>query len=418
MYDPYTARFMQEDTYNGDAASILSLNIYVYCANNPVKYIDPSGHAPQSAGEYFAEREVNLPNVFDYIMQLLTGIDWKAINAAISGMGDMVNQYFGDQIGAFMDRFQRYMQQEMSARDVLIVSGAMVIAGLILMPVHPHIGSGLINAGMTTGMMGINALFNPGVKITQGEFLKAGFAGFVSGLVGSGIQSGFLKIGKTGIMGPIASAAGDMATDAAFQYMMTGKVDGKQVIVSGMTSLVCSEYMRQVATDMHTTAGLKAYANSQAGKTAQRSVKAVAGAADGHADDAARAVRNSLDSTPGVAGVDEVGISKKTYQTYTKTNPTTGEIYSGRTSGMGTPAENLRIRDAHHHMNEKGFGPAVLDESSSNYAAIRGREQMLIDANGGAKSIGGTSGNAINGISPNNPKIMYYLEEAYKEFIK
>lgn len=36
--------------------------------------------------------------------------------------------------------------------------------------------------------------------------------------------------------------------------------------------------------------------------------------------------------------------------------------------------------------------------------AIRGREQQLIDMHGGAKSQGGTSGNAINGISPNNPK--------------
>ncbi len=34
--------------------------------------------------------------------------------------------------------------------------------------------------------------------------------------------------------------------------------------------------------------------------------------------------------------------------------------------------------------------------------AIRGREQLLIEQNGGAKSEGGTSGNKINGISPNN----------------
>ena len=81
--------------------------------------------------------------------------------------------------------------------------------------------------------------------------------------------------------------------------------------------------------------------------------------------------------------------SGKTYQTYTKTNPTTGEVYSGRTSGTGTPLENIARRDANHHMNAKGFGPAQLDKSSSNYNAIRGREQQLIDLNGGAKSMGG-----------------------------
>ena len=32
-------RFMQEDTYRGDG-----LNLYAYCANNPVMYYDPSGH--------------------------------------------------------------------------------------------------------------------------------------------------------------------------------------------------------------------------------------------------------------------------------------------------------------------------------------------------------------------------------------
>ncbi len=108
--------------------------------------------------------------------------------------------------------------------------------------------------------------------------------------------------------------------------------------------------------------------------------------------------------------------SEKTYQTYTKTNPSTGEVYSGRTSGYGSPVENVRNRDAKHHMNSKGFGPAVLDETSSDYNAIRGREQMLIDKYGHAKSVGGTSGNAINGIGKDNKKKSIYLEAAKKIF--
>ncbi|WP_432406683.1 RHS repeat-associated core domain-containing protein [Wukongibacter sp. M2B1] len=38
-YDPQVGRFTQEDTYRGDG-----LNLYAYVANNPLKYIDPSGH--------------------------------------------------------------------------------------------------------------------------------------------------------------------------------------------------------------------------------------------------------------------------------------------------------------------------------------------------------------------------------------
>ena len=38
FYNPAIGRFMQEDTNRGDG-----LNLYAYCANNPVKYYDPSG---------------------------------------------------------------------------------------------------------------------------------------------------------------------------------------------------------------------------------------------------------------------------------------------------------------------------------------------------------------------------------------
>ena len=38
-YNPKLGRFMQEAPYLGDG-----LNLYAYCANNPVKYYDPSGY--------------------------------------------------------------------------------------------------------------------------------------------------------------------------------------------------------------------------------------------------------------------------------------------------------------------------------------------------------------------------------------
>jgi len=113
-------------------------------------------------------------------------------------------------------------------------------------------------------------------------------------------------------------------------------------------------------------------------------------------------------STEGMSGAAVL----KTYQTYTKTNPQTGQVYSGRTSGTGTPEQNVQLRDRAHHMNEEGYGPAELDQSSASSAAIRGREQQLIDQNGGAQSQGGTSGNAINGISDTNPNKSQYMDAA------
>jgi RHS repeat-associated protein len=99
---------------------------------------------------------------------------------------------------------------------------------------------------------------------------------------------------------------------------------------------------------------------------------------------------------------------QKTYQTYTKTNPETGEVYSGRTSGTGTPKENLAARDGGHHRNKDGFGAAKLDKSSTNSDAIKGREQMLHEEF--AKQ--GRSGNLRNPVGPRNPNRSKYIEAA------
>ncbi|WP_430885852.1 S8 family serine peptidase [Fusibacter sp. JL216-2] len=47
MYDAKYARFLQEDTYRGQLSDPLSLNLYTYTSNNPIKYYDPSGHNQQ-----------------------------------------------------------------------------------------------------------------------------------------------------------------------------------------------------------------------------------------------------------------------------------------------------------------------------------------------------------------------------------
>lgn len=44
FYNPVIGRFLQEDDYYGDG-----LNLYAYCRNNPVSYVDPSGHGTESA---------------------------------------------------------------------------------------------------------------------------------------------------------------------------------------------------------------------------------------------------------------------------------------------------------------------------------------------------------------------------------
>ena len=52
FYNPVIGRFTQEDTYRGDG-----LNLYEYCGNNPVYYVDPTGHDASNPNSYKDARE-------------------------------------------------------------------------------------------------------------------------------------------------------------------------------------------------------------------------------------------------------------------------------------------------------------------------------------------------------------------------
>ncbi|MDR7123088.1 hypothetical protein [Rheinheimera soli] len=106
-----------------------------------------------------------------------------------------------------------------------------------------------------------------------------------------------------------------------------------------------------------------------------------------------------------------------TYVTYTRINPKTGQVYAGRTGGYGPPDDIVYRRSlGQMHLTAEGFRSPTIDQISTDRAAIRGREQQLIDFYGGAQSVGGTARNLINGVADFNPNRPYYMNAARKAF--
>ena len=197
---------------------------------------------------------------------------------------------------------------------------------------------------------GIGALFGFGSTVVE-DYADDGhiFNGSVSArqyigrTVGATVTGAMVPMtgGSSTAVKILGTALAGAMGDTTDQIISNGKVDVVRTIKSGLMSA----------------------ATAAAGAVISKAVSSTAG----------RTLYNSKgDASPGKAQ-EQSKPKVKTYQTYTKTNIKTGEVYSGRTSGYGSPSQNVAARDINHHMNSKGFGPAVLDRSSTNAAAIRGR---------------------------------------------
>jgi len=87
-YDPTIGRFISPDTAYPDLMNPQSFNKYSYCFNNPLKYIDPTGHWPNwhSVGQFFCGIGDAFVNTAKGVAQMVTNPveTAKAIGYAIT----------------------------------------------------------------------------------------------------------------------------------------------------------------------------------------------------------------------------------------------------------------------------------------------------------------------------------------------
>ena len=85
-YDPEIGRFISQDSYRGELNDPGQWHLYAYCANNPINYVDPSGHwyvnTNKSSNKYSASIVIPWKEVSEILTK--TGVVMTFISIAIS----------------------------------------------------------------------------------------------------------------------------------------------------------------------------------------------------------------------------------------------------------------------------------------------------------------------------------------------
>jgi RHS repeat-associated protein len=215
-YDPQIGRFISADTIVQAPYDPQSLNRYSYCRNNPVKYIDPSGHFPWVAA----------------IVAAIIGAAAGAAIAAVTGSDIGIGAITGAIAGFLFFTAGTMIEAAGWAQGGFAATITHTVAGAI---------SGVASAGITGGDYGMSALIS-GVsagaaywagnnisilKATKGESLPVFMANvskraLIGAVIGGGISEitggdfwyGFKQGGMTAGIGYTTNCAGALAIPA------------------------------------------------------------------------------------------------------------------------------------------------------------------------------------------------------------
>ena len=124
FYDPENARFLTQDTYRGEATQPDTLHLYAYCANNPINYVDPTGHFKK----HWWNKVSTVGGAVDAILVLV------GLGGAKGLTGKALSQFVKKNKKKIIKKFKKIVKKAISnkkARKVLIGKGSVVVNAML-----------------------------------------------------------------------------------------------------------------------------------------------------------------------------------------------------------------------------------------------------------------------------------------------
>ncbi|NCC88083.1 MAG: RHS repeat-associated core domain-containing protein, partial [Clostridia bacterium] len=229
MYDSETARFVQEDTYRGNPNDPLSLNLYTYCANNPLKYEDPSGHSWISTKFNNLKKSVSkkIETAKKVVKSVVNTVKTKITNSS-----------------TYKKAAEFYNKHEQTIKKVAIVTATVAAIALGVTATVATgglagavIGGALTGMGMGIGITGVSDYMDDHkINKSMNEYLaNAGGGAIAGGILGAGgfmMAEGVMAntLASTMTLGGTSAMAGNMTT----QFMGKGSIDPVQALEAGI----------------------------------------------------------------------------------------------------------------------------------------------------------------------------------------
>ncbi len=282
-YNQDTLQFLQEDSYLGDITDVLSLNQYAYCKDNPLRYIDPTGHSAEESQSGLSLIDIILNNIFSFL-NALSDLGDNPVDPVNSKVQNEIQSQSKHLTAKMPSNFLDKLQEALNPSDS-VVKGSGLIIGLTAMAIsvavvtNPIAASMLLCAGMSVSLQVITDCLE-GNKTSISSLVTSAAVGAVSGAAAGAAavatEAAITKIGydvASHFAVATVSGVSGAAYDVTTQIVTTGKVDAKEVILSTAlafgTGYALSKGSEVVANKLNSKAALaeKIYTSDQTVKT-------------------------------------------------------------------------------------------------------------------------------------------------------